>query len=256
MTHTFSEALDINKGDVITLSGAGGKTGLLYTLARENYLGSGLYTTTTKMFNPRIDIHPFEKIFLDWNSTDPPPFSAGSCFIAGEILNSEDSGLPGIKKKVQGLSNKLLENWISLDSWPILIIEADGAAGKAIKFPSENEPVIPKHTNHAVGCMGIEVLGEQVSKFLVHRPELFKSRLPLGINSEITPETLAALINIKDGLFKNCPKQANKTVVLNKIDLLNPKYKIHDLLAYFAKECPSVRIIASSLKTGQLVLPG
>jgi probable selenium-dependent hydroxylase accessory protein YqeC len=252
MKQIFSEALALQKGDVISISGAGGKTGLLYTLARENYLGSGLYTTTTKMFDPRLDAHPFQKIYLDWNSSDPPPSTAGSCFAAGEILRSE---VAGVKDKVRGLSNKLLENWNSMGSWPILIIEADGAAGKPLKFPSVNEPVIPGHTSHAVGCIGLEALGEQISESLVHHPELFRSSLPLGRNSEICPETLAALINKKDGLFKNCPEQVKRTVVLNKIDLLNSEYKIHDLFAYFTKECPSVRIIASNLKTGQLVHP-
>lgn len=254
MKQLFSKALALQKGDVVSICGGGGKTGLLYTLARENYLGSGLYTTTTKMFDPcnDPDLDPFHKEYIAWNSSDPPPYTAGSCFVAGEIIKSE---VPGVKDKVQGLSNKLLKNWNSMDSWPILIIEADGAAGKPIKFPSENEPVIPELTNHVVGCIGLEALGEQISEALVHRSKLFRSHLPLGSNFGICPETLAALINRKDGLFKNSPEQVKKTVVLNKIDLLNPQYKIHDLFAYFTKECPSVRIIASNLKTGQLVLP-
>lgn len=252
MKQIFSEALALQKGDVVSISGGGGKTGLLYTLARENYLGSGLYTTTTKMFDPHLSAHPFQNIYLDWNSSDPPPFTTGSCFVAGEILRSAESGM---KNKVQGLSNKLLMNWISMDSWPILIIEADGAAGKPVKFPSRNEPVIPEHTNHAIGCIGLEVLGKQISKSLVHRLELFQSNLPLGKDSEICPETLAALINLSDGLFKNCPENVKRTVVLNKIDLLNSEYKIHDLFGFLTKECPSVRILASNLKTGQLVLP-
>ncbi|MBF9015303.1 MULTISPECIES: selenium cofactor biosynthesis protein YqeC [unclassified Oceanispirochaeta] len=252
MTPLLSEILNLQIGNFISLSGGGGKTSILYTLARENYLSGGLYTTTTKMFNPRLDNHPFQEIHLDWPSADPPPFIPGSCFVAGEIIKS---ATPGVKDKVRGLSNKLLESWNSMGSWPILIIEADGAAGRPIKFPSKKEPVIPAEVNHAVGCIGLEALGAKVTESMVHRPDLFKNHLPLDRGSQISPGTLAALINRKNGLFKNCPEKhsVKKTVILNKIDLLNPEFEIHDLIAYLTRECPSVRIIGTCLKTGQTV---
>lgn len=254
MTPLLSEVLNLQIGDFISLSGGGGKTSLLYALARENYLAGGLYSTTTKMFDPRLDNHPFQEIHLEWTSAEPPPFIPGSCFVAGEII---ESATPDVKDKVCGLSNKLLENWNSMGSWPILIIEADGAAGRPIKFPSKKEPVIPAEVNHAVGCIGLEALGVKVTESMVHRPDLFENNLPLDSDSKISPETLAALINQKNGLFNNCPQKNSlkKTVFLNKIDLLNPEFKIHDLIDYLTRECPSVRIIGTCLKTGQTILP-
>lgn len=252
MTPLLSEVLHLHKGDVLALSGAGGKTSILYKLAGENYLGTGLYTTTTKMFDPRFEDHPFQRVLLEWNSQTPPPVSPGSCYVAGEIIHSSSSQK---RDKVCGLSNKLLENWNSWNSWPILIIEADGAAGKPVKYPSENEPVIPGVTNHTVGCIGLEVLGEKVSESLVHHSDLFRKNLPLDGESEISPETLAALINHKNGLFKNSPQgnKVIKTVILNKMDRLNRKFRILDLISFLRRECPSIRIIGSTIKTGEIL---
>ncbi|MCJ7654933.1 MAG: putative selenium-dependent hydroxylase accessory protein YqeC, partial [Dehalococcoidia bacterium] len=50
----FKEALDIRPGEVISLVGGGGKTTLMFALARELALGSGcvITTTTTKILEP------------------------------------------------------------------------------------------------------------------------------------------------------------------------------------------------------------
>ena len=47
---------DIKKGDIITITGAGGKTSLMFSLARElASLGRVLVTTTTKIYVPHPD---------------------------------------------------------------------------------------------------------------------------------------------------------------------------------------------------------
>ena len=50
-----SEAFNIKKGDIITVTGGGGKTTLIFKLAEElKNSGKVLITTTTKMFAPKI----------------------------------------------------------------------------------------------------------------------------------------------------------------------------------------------------------
>jgi probable selenium-dependent hydroxylase accessory protein YqeC len=51
---TLKEALDIRPGEVISLVGGGGKTTLMFALARELAFGDGcvVTTTTTKILEP------------------------------------------------------------------------------------------------------------------------------------------------------------------------------------------------------------
>ncbi|MDC7231827.1 MAG: selenium cofactor biosynthesis protein YqeC [Spirochaetales bacterium] len=252
MTSPFSQALGLKNGDVLTLSGGGGKTSLLMTLARENALKNGLYTCSTKMFDPRSGSHPFDRILVNWQSERLPDACAGACFAAGAVLPSRVKGVPD---KVKGLSNKTLESWNSADGWSILVIEADGAAGKPLKYPGPHEPVIPGNATHAVGCIGMEVLGKSPEPELVHRCELFKERLIPGGKGIVKVETLAALINDPEGLFKNCPEKNGftRTVVLNKMELLDSRFSIKDVIRSLRKDCPSVRVMGTSLKTGQII---
>ena len=53
----LTKVFDIKKGDIITITGAGGKTSLMFSLARElSTLGRVLVTTTTKIFLSLIHI--------------------------------------------------------------------------------------------------------------------------------------------------------------------------------------------------------
>ena len=61
--NSLKEALDIHPKDVISIVGAGGKTTLMFALARElsNKKGMVITTTTTKIFPPS---HPIPLICL------------------------------------------------------------------------------------------------------------------------------------------------------------------------------------------------
>ncbi|MDA3958142.1 selenium cofactor biosynthesis protein YqeC [Oceanispirochaeta sp.] len=239
----LSALLNLKRGNRLALVGGGGKTSILYTLAGENLLGLGLYTTTTKMFDPTMENHPFHRLLTDWQGEDcPVPESeAESCFVAA-------GRIPGDNPKVQGLSNKRIESWKSLEVWPILVIEADGAAGRPVKAPREGEPVIPGSVNRVLGCIGLDALGKKIESPWVHCSDLFQKRFCRREQKRVDPECLLELIRHPEGLFQNAPKGAEKTVVFNKTDCLDSRYEIDLLLDRFRQEIPSINFLGVSLK--------
>ncbi len=251
---SLTRALRLEPGEMLALCGGGGKTSLLHALAAERPFGGGLFTTTTKMFNPEGTSHPFDRICLDWNSSAPPAgWEKETVFAAGEIL---PGGVPGNggsdsggRCKVRGLPARLLESWREMPSRPVLIVEADGASRKPVKYPGPKEPVIPRNTDHVAGCIGMEILGQRPTPALVHRVELFLENLPLDENGLIGLETLSALIEGDRGLFKNCPTRegVKRTVILNKFDLLPPSCDIHKITAVLKYRFPDHRFLITQL---------
>ena len=238
----LSDSLKLQRGDRMALVGGGGKTSLLYTLAEENAFARGLYTTSTKMFNPSSGPHPFHRLLIDWQEQEcpVPMYENESCFVAGPLIE-------GDRPKVSGLSNKRINSWKNTDDWPILVIEADGAAGKPVKAPREGEPVIPESINRVVGCIGLDALGKEISPSWVHRPELFRERFCKKQQDRIDQECLLELIYHPDGLFRNTPAGAVRTVILNKTDRLDSAFNLEELLEMLRGEMPYLSILAVTL---------
>ncbi len=195
--------------------GGGGKTSLLYALAKENPFGRVLCTTTTHMMDPRLGAHPFTRVIIPCRDRLPLPRKEGDiCFAA-------KGREPGRREKVKGGLPLLFDAAGGGITWPLVVVEADGAARRPLKAPASHEPALPRETSILVGCIGLDVLGKPLNARWVHRPEKFSEITGLPLNADpIEGRHLAALICHKEGLFKSCPAQARRFVFLNKMDLL------------------------------------
>ncbi len=266
----LKEAFGLQRGDCISLVGGGGKTSLLYALAEENPFNHILCSTSTKMMDPRISGqicggacrhskgHPFHRILIPWkNSYLPSPRGRGDvCFVAREQNPCKPGSVHGLLPEQFSFS----ENDIS---WPLIVVEADGAARLPLKAPGSHEPVLPERTSLLVGCIGLDVLGKSLTAQWVHRPGIFSELTGLVRDGEpINLKHLAALINHKEGLFKSCPRDARCCVFLNKMDILGSfddvRADIHGLMEELSsllhpRISRNVKILAASLARGQLL---
>lgn len=240
MIPSLSGALELKKGDAVALTGGGGKSSLLYALAAENPFGRILCTTSTKMFDPRSAGHPFDRVLIPWEGPGFPEARTRRerCFIAS-------GAVPGQSEKVNGLSNNSFALWKEQGDWPILIIEADGAAGRPLKAAAMHEPVIPDCATVHIACIGLDVLGKALNGNWVHRPELVSERSGLKMGRSIGPEDLKTLILHREGLFKGSGKDVRRILFLNKADALAPSWKIEEIAA--ALRIPGMKIVAASL---------
>jgi probable selenium-dependent hydroxylase accessory protein YqeC len=201
---------------MISLTGAGGKTTLMFRLARELFLGGKkvITTTTTKILEPGEDQTPHLFVCRDEGEIEG---------LVGRLLN-EHGHITLAKerieaKKLNGISPELANRlWNSYDM-DALIIEADGAAGRPVKAPREGEPVIPSGTTLVVGLLGMDGVEKALDDRYVFRAERVSKITGIPPGDKLTEEGMALLIIHPDGLFKEAPASARRIAFLNKVDI-------------------------------------
>lgn len=156
------ELLGIGKHDLVSFTGGGGKTSLMFHLCGELSRDGHrtLVTTTTKMYYP----YGFGgEIVIDGDVGRIAQAAAGGgrdAVFAAARTNGEGKVVGFDPRDVDALYERL-PSWVVLN-------EADGAAMKPYKFYRDGEPVLPETTLivHVVGC---EVLGRPMDGSLFHR---------------------------------------------------------------------------------------
>jgi len=210
------EGLALKGRGVVSFSGAGGKTSLMFRLARElsRVGGPVLTTTTTKIWMPTQDQSPcviFSVSSKEILSKARNIFQIHQHFSAG-------AGQISANKKVLGfLPDVVDELWYSgMFRW--ILVEADGAAGRSIKVPGPDEPVIPGCSNMVICVVGLDAIGKPLDNRSVFRPGLFSTITGLAMGKPLTESVVAAAILHKEGIMKGAPPSADKVLFFNKAD--------------------------------------
>ena len=212
------ESLGLGAREMISLVGAGGKTTLMFRLAKE-LASKGkkvITTTTTKIMEPSEEESP--SLFVDLEDEKIKAFVrrhlalSHHLTIAGERLGS---------KKLRGISPELITALWREGKMDYLIVEADGAAGRPVKAPGEGEPVIPRETTLAIALLGIDGMDLELGEEYVFRPEQVSRLTGLPPGSSMTDEAMAVLLTHPDGVFKGATLSSRVVVCLNKVDVLN-----------------------------------
>ncbi|WP_027714368.1 selenium cofactor biosynthesis protein YqeC [Desulfuromonas sp. TF] len=212
----FEEILDLRARGVVSFVGGGGKTSLMFHLARQ-LARSGrrvLTTTTTKIFVPTPDQSPTVLV-----SAEPREVlrqlelcdSAVRHVTAAAALLS-DGG------KLKGFDPEAISRFEESDLFDWILVEADGSARRPLKAPAEHEPVIPACTTVLVAVAGLEVLGSPLNEDLVFRSALAAELMELAEGETVTAAALAALFAHSRGAFKGSPSRARRFIFLNKAD--------------------------------------
>lgn len=217
----YLELLEIDPEEtpVIAVVGGGGKTSLIFRLARELAVRkkSVAVTTTTHMaFEPE---RPFaldgqeelvKKNLREYGYTIAAGFQRDS----GKLCSLTEDRL------------LLLKDWCD-----VLLVEADGSRGLPIKVPAAWEPVVPSITGLVIGVAGLDCLGKAIGK-TAHRAELVAEFLKKSPDAPVTSEDVAKIAASAEGLKKGVGNRAYR-VYLNKADVLadlSPARKIAERL--------------------------
>jgi molybdenum cofactor cytidylyltransferase len=204
--------LRLSQTNKIALAGSGGKTTLMFQLARE-YKGRVILTTSAHLALDQLgeaDIHYSVKSIAEL----PDPKQD----IAGKILLFTGSQIE--PNRVEGPGEEVLQKLKELaEIWKCpMIIEADGSRQLPIKAPGDHEPPIPDFVDTVVVSVGLSGLGKPLSDKWVHRPELFSQLAGIPIGTEITSHHLGKVICSSRGSLKNIPPGARKILFMNQID--------------------------------------
>lgn len=154
----------------IAFVGGGGKTTLLYALARRavDKGAKVLITTTTHMW-----LHPGIPL-----SEEKPQFENGVSMV----------GRMGDNGKVCGVD---VTRYLGLAD--LVLVEADGSRGLPLKVPAEHEPVIPVWTDTVIAVAGLDCVGEPIET-VCHRPEQVCALLGKGPGYRLAPEDVAEVL--------------------------------------------------------------
>ena len=247
--HSYSliESLDLRPREVVSLVGAGGKTTLMFRLAKELVLAKKkvVTSTTTKILEPSSEetsclfIHDDEEKLKQFVLQHIEGYH--HITIARERLEAT---------KLKGISSDLANVLCNSRKVDMMIIEADGAAGRPVKAPREWEPVIPSDSTLVIGILGVDGVGKELNEENLFQAERISKLTGIPMGRELTCEAMAILMTHPQGIFKGASPSSRRVAFINKVDIQNGRgwgRKIAEKI--FEKEPPQIeRVVLGQVK--------
>jgi probable selenium-dependent hydroxylase accessory protein YqeC len=197
--------------------GAGGKTSLMFKLARRLAAEgeSVLTTTTTRIFKPSRD----QSVAVIVTDSLPSILDQAKNLLdqhlhltAAAAKLSDQGKLLGFKPEIiESLWNSRLFRWI--------VVEADGAAGRPLKVPAAHEPVVPVCTKRLVGIVGLNAVGRPLTEQWVFRHDRFCELTGCAPGSDVGEAAIADILVHNEGIFKSAPSSARRIAFFNQADV-------------------------------------
>ncbi len=180
------------KGHIISVVGAGGKTSWIKTMALfcAQSKMKVLVTTTTHQGMPDDGsfVQSIKEADRIWESRR---------FVTlGKLYEDPKSNVLKLKAPDDDILKEFIKNA------DITFIESDGSRHKPIKAPACYEPVILKESDIVIGVVGMHALGKTVGEVGFRLNELTKL-LRCDLEHVITEEDIDKVINSPDGLKKS-----------------------------------------------------
>jgi probable selenium-dependent hydroxylase accessory protein YqeC len=241
-------SLGLKRGGVISLVGAGGKTALMFRLARELAAGGDrvLTTTTTKI---RLPTRRQSTLVMVSDSVEHFLQRAGRVSKRLPHVTAAQRFVH-FHHKLKGFSPGAIDRIWQSGFFRWIIVEADGAAGKPLKAPAAHEPVIPDSSHWLIATVGLSAVGKPLNAQWVFRPQLVSALTGLSANSAVSASAVAKMCLDHDGMLKNAPRQAKRFIFLNQADLpgcLAAGKQIAQLLITYARASLNGVLIGQTL---------
>ncbi len=209
-------ALDEFRGvPVVAVVGGGGKTSLVYALAREvAALGGRAIVTGTTRFTPAPHGWPM-----------PPLIEAPPAEVAARVAQAPGAGtlaVAGVEPQPAGrlapLTPEAIAALAGLAGVDAVLVEADGSRARPFKAPGDHEPVIPACATHVIAVVGASVLGQPLDEAHVHRPECVRALVPGLPTHAVCDASLIARVLAHEGGGRKHLDGRPFAVVVNQAD--------------------------------------
>lgn len=201
--------LQAGRSAVVSLTGAGGKTGTLFQLARELSVHQRVIVTTTTHLGA-WQAHLADTHLIAQRPEELLLPEKGVVLVTGENQGDRSGAVP------ESILNYLCET--SRVSASPLLIEADGARQKPLKAPARHEPAIISSTGLVIHLAGLSALGAPLTEQNVQRSQIFSTLSGLNCGKPISPEAVINVLRHPQGGLKNIPAGARRVVFLNQAD--------------------------------------
>lgn len=210
----LSDALSMERGDVIAFVGAGGKTSAMFRLAEElSEAGWRVITTTTTRLageELRLAPHPHQITEGQDLASLPELVQQYRHVLLFDSLDSHD--------KVIGVAPDWIDKQLARAAWvDTVLVEADGSRRLPMKAPYPHEPVIPESATVVVPVAGLKIIGRPLNRTTVYGAEFIQTAFGISEDSAVTSELVASVM--LDARFgrKGIPSGARVIPLLNQI---------------------------------------
>lgn len=223
---------------VISLVGGGGKTTVMYELAKE-FEAAGkrvIVTTSTHIRKP----DDYQTVI-----TDRAEDVGRAKWRSGILVTGQEAA----EGKLKGLPEKELEKLRAYCD--VLLIEADGAKCLPFKVPAAHEPVIIEKTELVIACMGLDCIGKTLKEGCF-RSEKACELLKKKPEAPIGPEDAARILCSERGSKKAVGNRAYR-IILNKADDEERKRMADQIIGHCRKEYTGITAI-TAFEQGKMVL--
>jgi molybdenum cofactor cytidylyltransferase len=206
MSVILPRPLGLADRELVSIVGAGGKSTILFALGRDLAAAGArvILTTTTRVGENQ----PGEPIC--W-SADRAVIEAA--LGRGVPVFVAAGRAPG---KIVGPSPAAVDLLFEGTGADYVLVEADGAAGMAIKAPAGHEPVIPSASTTVVVVASIAAVGRPISA-VAHRPERVAGLIGAQPGDRLTPDGVAAVLLHPDGGLKGVPEGARVVMAITGV---------------------------------------
>ncbi len=209
---TFARLAD--RGDVVAIVGAGGKTTTMFALAAA-LTARGLTVVTTKSTvihrptfarGPRAVVIPQHR----WAGELPDLLRAERVLTVVVAQPSE--------RRWDGVPPEAAFDLLKASGADVVIVEADGARSRLLKAPADHEPAMPPTASVVLPVASLLALGRPLSPRHVHRPERVTALLGIGLDETVSADHIARLLLHPNGGLKSAPAGARVWPVLARVD--------------------------------------
>lgn len=210
---TLVEALGLERSHLVALCGAGGKTSLMFALARE-WAAAGeriLVTTTTKL--------AMAEVRAPWPGHRAADIE-GVLALAGKTRNPLVAyrTIDTQRDKAIGFTPDEIDRLAAIGGFARILVEADGSARRPLKAPAGHEPAIPEKADAVIMVAGLSGLGQPLGEDTVFRAEFWRNLSGEALGQPVSARSLARMVTDPCGLARTAPAAAHRALFLNQAD--------------------------------------
>lgn len=219
----LTELFNINKGDIVSIVGSGGKTTLLFQLAmelRNEY--NVLVSTSTRIFEPSTD-------YYDYLYTDIESYVKNKNLIRKNSVTVVSKSIDTETKKLIGIDDNDLD--ILINDFDIILLEADGSRNLPLKGWKKHEPPVLNKTNKTIGIIPVNLINKKTDKAFIYGFDEFN--ILTDFSEYIDFEAIGKICSSYEGLFKN--SKGSLHLFLNKADA-EEEFQVSKELSKYLKE--------------------
>lgn len=215
MQHTLAGVLALERREMVSLVGAGGKTSAVRLLTAELSTGGArvVVATTTAMFARELA------------AVGPLVMDADDAVLAARLSEALEGGrvagaarAPGVDGKVVGLPPATVDGLWADGLADYVLVEADGSRGMPLKAFGPHEPQVPGATSTIVLVAGLDAIGRPLTPEYVHRADVLAAGLGLSLGAPVTLRAFVGALREQVWRLRQGWPATRVVALLNKAD--------------------------------------